>query len=285
MSTAPLEVYRHSGRFTPSGLVLPLVGAAAFAFPLGLVYSHLIGKIPFIYVNVLITLGYGLSLGWIARLFVRAGRVRNPAMALLIGGLGGLLGLYFNWSGHLRVIFQGGPWLYGPEEILNVIPFLYGHGSWGLKSGGNVTGAALAAIWSLEAVIIVGAAAFLPWRFVARTPFSEADQAWLDQRLVIDTLQAITDPAARAAVATGDLAPLASLPARAEDDAQFTRLVVRRHPTASALCTLRVQDVHLTWDANNRVKERTIDLTGERVLPAAQAGLLARAQQIAPAKA
>jgi len=285
MSSEPLEAYRHTGKFTWPGVLLPVLVAAAIAYPLGLVYSLLIGRIPFIYVNVLITLGYGLVFGWISGRLVQAGKVRNNALALLVGALAGIVGLYFDWNGHLRNIMQGGPALYSPGEVLGVIPFLYDHGSWGLKSGGNVTGPALAAVWLAEALLIVGLAAYLPWRFVNRTPFCEQDQVWLRDRKVVDTLGAFTDPAQRAALAAGDITPLTQARPRAEDDAAFTRLLLKRADRCGTFCTVRIQEVRHHWDDKGRVKETAKDLTGDLVLPSAHFDLITKFESLPITKA
>lgn len=284
MSSDKLEAYRHSGKYTAQGLLLPIAAAAIVAYPLGLIYSLLIGRIPFIYVNVLITLGYGFLLGWITRHFVRRGLVRHPGLALLCGALAGAIGLYFDWNGHLRVVFQGGPWLYLPDEMANVIPFLYEQGSWGLKSGGNVTGLALVTVWAAEAAMIIGVAAYLPWRFVALTPFSEKHQVWLEEHKTIDTLHAFTDAAHLAALKAGDLLPLTAAKPRAEDDAMFTRLTLKRSSQCDTFCTVRVQNVTLEWDKKGNVKEKVSDLSGDLVLPASMFELMAQFELLKPTK-
>src|SRR5690348_2250719 len=97
-----LAAYRHSGKFNAPGLVLSVVVAAALGFPLGLAYAYLIRWIPFIYVNILATAGYGFVFGLVTTKVLKATQVRNTALAGLCGLAAGLIALYCDWSGSLH---------------------------------------------------------------------------------------------------------------------------------------------------------------------------------------
>jgi hypothetical protein len=72
MSADLLETYRHSGKFNPPGLILPAIAAAVVGLPLGMAYAYVVRWIPFIYLNLLITLGYGFAFGWLTSRLLRA---------------------------------------------------------------------------------------------------------------------------------------------------------------------------------------------------------------------
>jgi hypothetical protein len=51
MSADLLETYRHSGKFNPPGLILPVVAAAVIGLPLGIAYAYVVRWIPFVYLT------------------------------------------------------------------------------------------------------------------------------------------------------------------------------------------------------------------------------------------
>ncbi len=285
MSADTLDTYRHSGKFTVSGPVLALGAAALAGVPLGLAYSYLIRWVPFIYLNLLATCAYGLVFGWMTMRLLKAGHVRNTTLAALVGLGAGLLALYGEWSGHLHALTEDPPWLFGPDEILRGMQVLYTEGSWGMKSGGNVTGIELALVWVGEAGLIVGFATLLPYGFVQGTPYCEKSRCWLDEDKKINTLESITDPAQLAALKAGDIMPIVAAKPKTEGAAVFTRLWLKRSPQCPVFCTLRVQDVTVTIDKKGKVNESAKNLTGDLIIPASMFELLAKFEDFKPVPA
>src|ERR1700690_1031081 len=137
MSTDTLETYRHSGKFTAQGLLLPIAAAGVVGYPLGLAYAYLVRWIPIVYVNILVTAGYGYAFGWLTMRLLKTGKVRNTALAAACGALAGLIGVYWNWNGHIHVLFENSPWFFRPHQILRAMGYLYEHGSWTIGHGGS----------------------------------------------------------------------------------------------------------------------------------------------------
>lgn len=282
MSLDPLQAYRPSGKFTAAGLVVPLVAGAVVAFPLGLVYSKALRWIPFVYINMLATCAYGFALGWLTSLAVKHTRVRNVTLATLLGAAVGCIGVYFEWSGFIWAVWEEAPLFSPPGDILAAMSFLYEHGSWGLKSGGNITGVFLAIIWTCEAGAILVFATMLPRAFVQDTPYCEKTGCWLEERKQIDTLEAISDPAQRAAVQAGDIMPVVQAGPRG-DAPVHTRLLLKRSPKCRVFCTVRVQEVTSEVDKDGKLKSSTADLTRDLILPASMFALVAQLENLAPA--
>ena len=282
MNADTLETYRHSGKFRAEGMVLSVAAAAAIGFPLGLAYAYLLRWVPFIYVNILATFGYGFVFGWVTTRILKASQMRNPALAALCGLAAGLMALYGEWSGHLHTLFKDAPWFFRPDQILRTIPLLYEQGTWGMKSGGNVTGIPLAIVWVAEAGIIVGMAALLPFTFVKETPFCEKTKVWLDEEKKINTLETFTDPAHLAALKAGDIMPITLAKPKADNDAVFTRLLLKRSPKCNLFCTLRVQDITVSIDRKGNVKEKVRDLTRDLIIPASMFDLIAKFEDFKP---
>jgi hypothetical protein len=285
MNACALRVYRHSGRFTPQGIVLPLLAAAVLGFPLGLLYAYLLRWIPFVYINVLATFGYGLVFGWLTLRLLKSGRVRNTAIAIAVGTLAGLIAVYSEWSGHLHALLKDPPLVFRPDQILTGMAFLYKNGSWGLHGGDSVTGIPLAIVWLVEAGIIIGMAVLLPLGFVRDTPYCEESRCWLDEEKVINSLGTVSNPGHLAALKAGDIAPLVEMTPKTEGANNFTRLVMKRSPQCERFCTIRVQDVSLSLDKEGNVKEKKRNLTDLLVLPASMFELIAQFAEVEPVKA
>src|SRR4051812_9016157 len=70
--------YKHSGEVTVTGLAAGLFGGLFVGFVLAFIYAYLIAYIPFIYLNILCTLGYVFALGCVVGLLLKSGKMRNP---------------------------------------------------------------------------------------------------------------------------------------------------------------------------------------------------------------
>ena len=186
---------------------LMAVVTAGTAFGLGLLYAYLIKWIPFIYLNFFITVGYGFAVGLVAGIMLKFGKVRNNTVSFLCALLGALMALYCEWSGHLHSLIPGAPFFTEPGQLMDFVKVLYEEVSWGMSSGGNVTGILLGIVWLIEAGIIVVLATLAGHGSVATTPFCEKNMCWLDEEKKIDTLAAFTEPDQIAAISHGDLAP------------------------------------------------------------------------------
>jgi len=102
--------YSHSGKFGVHGPVFALAAGGIAAWPLGLAYAYLIKWIPFIYLNFLITAGYGFAFGMLASMLLKAGKVRNGSIALLCGIGVGVFAWYGSWNGCVHTLVESAPW-------------------------------------------------------------------------------------------------------------------------------------------------------------------------------
>lgn len=277
-----LDTYRPSGKFSLSGVVLSLGAALAAGLPLGLAYGYLLNWIPFVYINMLITVAYGGLFGWITMSIMKAARVRHPGIAAVCGTATGLIALYFDWNGHIHALFEDAAWFYPPDQILGAMAWLYEHGSWGMKDGGNVTGIFLGIVWVAEAACIVLPAAWLPYVFVRDTPYCEKSRCWLDEEKKIDTLEPFTDASQLARLKSGDIMPVVDAKPRAEGAPAYSRLLLKRSAKCPVFCTLRVQDISISFDKKGNASERVTDHTGDLILPASMFDLVVKFEEFKP---
>lgn len=196
------KYYQPSGTFSPvsflyfllvSFIILPIVAMA---------YIYLVWYIPIIYVNFLVTLGFGFAVGYvISRFVVEMGKVRSPKVAIIFGLLGGVVVLYFSWAIWVDLVINAGE-SYGnsrigittsaskfsqilqlalqPNVLFDLITEINEYGTWGLRSA-TVSGTLLTIIWIIEALIVLVISFLLPYS-KSFAPFCEMDSKWFDEQ-------------------------------------------------------------------------------------------------------
>jgi hypothetical protein len=164
--------YKHSGKFNPLIPLLALLAAVIAGIPLGLLYGSLMKWIPFIYLNVLITFGYGMAFGVLTVLLMKAGKVRNNFVAFLGGAGVGMIAWYFAWNGCIHSLADKAPWILSPMQIRDAADYLYTNGSWSIGFSGHepITGIPLAIVWLIEGAMIVTFSAMVGYNVYKNHP-------------------------------------------------------------------------------------------------------------------
>ena len=75
--------YRHSGSFSPALLVLGAIIALAGSLLVAWIYAYAIYYIPFIYINVFLTAGFGFAVALISVHVMRGAKLRNGSTTAL----------------------------------------------------------------------------------------------------------------------------------------------------------------------------------------------------------
>lgn len=262
-------------------LAVPLM-AVLLGWPLGFAYGYLVKWIPFVYLNALITLGYGLVLGVVTGAVLKLCRVRNVPVAAVLASVVGVAANYFQWNGHVHALVDGMPWLIQPRELWAVMGFLYENGSWALRSGGNVTGWFLASIWVIEAATILVLAVYLGTDPVRKTPYCEKSGSWLDEEKTFETLAAFTDAQELAALKAGDIAPVIAARPRPAESNTYAKLTLKYSPRCEEFFTILVENVSITFDKKGEPKTETKALTADLVLPSEMRALVEQFADLKP---
>lgn len=175
-----MELYKHSGAVPLGAVALITAAGGATALVGGAIYTYGINYIPLIYVNFLLTAGYGLVLGLAVGSAARAGKLRNNFVLTSLAFVFGLLGIYVAWGVDplARVGTEVGLEGFRPPSMLGYMQFLYEKGSWGLSDGEPVKGLFLAVIWLLEAAVILGIAVATARGMTAKLPFCDQCNEW-----------------------------------------------------------------------------------------------------------
>ncbi|TYZ13382.1 hypothetical protein FY528_02940 [Hymenobacter lutimineralis] len=272
--------YQPSGRFTVSGVLLLVILGTAAAVPLAFVYVYAIWYIPFIYINLFVTLGFGLLLGYALKTLTKSGKLRSPA---LVGWLSFALALwawYLQWCVYLTLLFGAGETeslgsrasfthttfeadvflgtLLNPPLVLGMLPRLADEGTWSIF-GVTISGIFLYLVWLAELLILV----LLTWnmpRSQAEVPFSELADEWAEKITLPQPATPFADAAAtKLALETADWNHLQP---HTEPDgtAHFGRLHFFRAPSDPDCCFLSLENVAIETDNKGKASEKTTDV-------------------------
>ncbi len=175
--------YQHSGNFEPIGMAYVLGIAGGGILLMSPIYSAGIKYIPMIYLNILLTLGYGFASGFLVNLGGKMGKVRNNQLLTVTGLLMGVYALYCAWASYFTIVL--GEMVVSPITIMKYMEIVSEKGSWSIK-GSMVNGAALYAVWAIEALIIIITGAFSA---KIEEPFCEDCNDWIETKDEIGPLE------------------------------------------------------------------------------------------------
>ncbi|MCL2010410.1 MAG: hypothetical protein FWG71_07675 [Synergistaceae bacterium] len=203
MTSSPqLSYYRPSGAAPLGGVAVTLAASVAGGVAMAAVYAFANQHNPVILLNVLLTLLFGFTLGWMVSKGVRVFRIRNAAAASAIGLIAFAAAYAAHWPVYISslIVDHGedvSPYnvalilrialelVREPEEMWGLIKSVNESGVWSLSSGSHSRGSGihfrgifLAAIWAAEAAVICLAAVTVPWKEASK-PYSERQNKWL----------------------------------------------------------------------------------------------------------
>lgn len=238
------ELYKHSGAVTVTGVMWGLVSGGVAAAAMGFMYTYAIVWIPFIYVNFLLTIGFGLLTGWAVSVGAKAGKLRNMPVAGLLGAFCGFLGLWTAWAvdpmarmGRMADVSMGPQFGFG--TLFDYMAVLYENGSWGIKKA-TVSGIFLGLIWIIEAgIIVIGAALVTPGR-LSDLAFCEPCDVWTRVQTNLRTITLEGSEPVLARIGEGDVAALRDAKRADAGAAGFLRVDLSTCPSCanSAYLTL-----------------------------------------------
>ncbi len=245
--------YSPSGNLPPGGLVITVVGGAAAASIVGAVYAALTFFNPFIYFNILATFGYGIAVGWVLTRLGETGKLRAP---LVLHGLAipvGLIGLYVHWM--VYAFFAYG------REFLPILPMdvawalvsIAETGVWSFKEW-TPTGGVLYALWTIEALIVLGAALV---RSRIDRPFCESCTEWVSEQPEILTFGGPSWDDLRGALEGGDLQPLLDLAKEGRLPDRALNVELRHCPHGRHGTLLSLVAVRVVTDSKGRAKPKS----------------------------
>lgn len=280
-----MQTYSHSGAVPLGGAVAALATAVVSAVVGGFLYAYAFAYIPIVHLNVLITVGFGLALGFAVAKVAEQGKVRNNLVVGFLGVLAAVMGLYIYWGAYywalagFHRIPEIGLYAFMPWGLVDMGTQLFQNGSWGLTEGNPVKGWFLVALWIIEAAVVVAlavAAARLNWD----RPFCESCQQWTDSERGVARLSGTGREPAWEKVLGGDLPSLAEFQPSLPGSMQFIRLDVARCPHCATSRFLTIASVTVTIDQNRKPKETTRSLVKNAIVSPSQCAVVEACGQL-----
>lgn len=195
------KFYKTAESINLVSLIIALLAGICISVVLSYFYNLFSTFIPFIYFNVLITIGLGMSLGIVARIISRFCKLNNKKSRLILAIVMAFSTFIFQWIAYLSCFTNGG--MIGFVEYLNSIPAalfagehlgqvtdLYTFGSWSISSF-VFAGISLGMVWLVEFGIIM-VLPFLSVLKITEFPFSERDNYWYPKFTLSDQFESMS---------------------------------------------------------------------------------------------
>jgi hypothetical protein len=280
--------YEESGRMPTSGILLATAAGLSTAVVLGIAYSYAIVYIPVVYVNALISMLFALLVGGAVASAAKAGHVRNALLVGIIGGVSGLVGLYVAWGTDLLARIGLPPnadifTAFRPDVLVRYMQFFYEKGLWSISNFGRdknaqmVSGLPLAAVWLLEAAVVVGGATFTAWTAVRRLVYCEHCERWVKSEKGVKKFAINVPQNLISLIVGGDVGKLDALPLASPGDRSFLRLDLDCCDGCSTSNYLSIERIVTSLDKKGKPKQESTTLVRHLAVKPADALLIRQA--------
>ena len=187
--------YRPSGKSAIEFFLYYLLVMGVSLPILSNVYIYIVHFLPFVYINIVFTVGCGLLVGLMMNRIVKAGKCRNPLVVLILVLIAVCVLKYIQWCVYIPLVVSdvyGFPMTLGerfaesvfyfkrPGDVIVAARIVNEYGVWGFGKSRIVTGLALCIVWIFEFLIMICAAVVSSWDQPGR-PFSEKSGAWYEE--------------------------------------------------------------------------------------------------------
>ena len=244
------KYYKHSGMIGFMGILcLVFLGVPATVF-LSIIYSYAIFYIPFVYINLFLTIGCGAAVGYMVSKCAKLGKIRNNTFLLITGFGFGLLSEYVGWVSWLFALSEQKYIILSPGTILEIMADLSKEGVWSIH-GTTPQGIFLYLVWAVEAVLILGFSTFMVWHLLGTKAFCERCGVWVKGNDSISLLEPIANPGeCKLQLEQGDYTTLESLKKVEVSSDHFTVIELYHCSGCNALFLLTVKDVKVKINSN-----------------------------------
>jgi hypothetical protein len=244
-----MQRYSHSGTIPIGGALMCLVGSAVATALLAVVYALVIRFIPFVYLNFLATLGFGLAMGFMVALLGKLGKIRSKAFMLFAWLFTLAVGYYIYWGATIWT--HGGLGIgllaFDPLVIIEFGKVLFEKGSWGLFGAQAVTGWFLVAFWIAE----IGCLGWFSYSVALAEidqPFCETCNQWTETEKGVAMFNATGSEPEWDNLKMGDYSALTRLPMLATSLPNYVRVDVEHCPQCGNSNFLNIYKVQVKVD-------------------------------------
>jgi len=262
----PSKYYKHSGAVPLTGLVTMALYGAAGALICSVIYGYADYYIPWIYLNLLLLVGFGGVVGWCVGLGGKRGQVRNPLVMAGFGLLAGGLAEYAQWVAWVFASSKQELIALTPAQLWAVIQYVDQNGAWSVFDS-TPTGWELYIYWGLEAFVIAGMSALVAGLYLSTAAYCENCSRWADEKQSIKPLEPVADPKSlKSRLEQGDLSGLKTLKKLPVEAAAFTELNLKKCSACAQSNFLSLDAVTISVDKKGKKNRHTRKLLQNLVL-------------------
>jgi hypothetical protein len=287
-----MRIYQHSGAVPAGGAAMALAAGAIAAAVLGIVYSFTFYYIPYVYLNFLLVVAFGLGTGYVVGFAAREGNIRNVVAVGTIALIAAAVGIYAEWGSTVYAMCPPlelpllwaklGLFSFLPQNIVVVMLDLFAEGSWGMTANSTVHGWPLVVLWIVEAGLITSIAIGTAVKQVANVPFCEACQKWVSSHsphfYAGDGSESVWSE-----VQQGTFETLALTPRATTGEPTYVRLALATCDGCSDSNFLTITVCRNTVDNKGNPRLEETNLVSNLILEPVQVDIIQAANVIAPA--
>jgi hypothetical protein len=258
--------YHHSGKYSVTGALYAVVVGALIACACAFVYAYVILYSPIIYLNILLMVGFGVTMGYLCASMLKQKKVRSDAVAVAITLLVTAIGYYFSWSVWVWALARRGDAGVGfsallgltflPNVLWEAVRAINAEGVWTIgHSGSAVSGVALWIVWACELAAIFGFSVSSAYSRMDEEPFCETCEEWCkpDPSVLMVNTGAPAELKRRAEMK--DLHYIEEL-GRPTDGTDFTRLDLFSCARCGSLYTMNMERIQVAAVKGGKGKEK-----------------------------
>lgn len=192
--------YTESGKTNLSRQVIAYTILISLMLFISYFYSMIIIAIPIIYLNIVITLGFGIIIGVLTRVSVRLTHNRSKRSRYSLAIILPIIATIFQWSTYISYLILNKipsffellkelPIILLPQNFISIIGEIYEAGTWALFDN-SIMGLTLLLIWLTEMGITV-AIPILFMKDLKPSAYSELQQKWYTKYTLANDFESI----------------------------------------------------------------------------------------------
>ena len=277
-STTTANFYRHSGKVPLLGLML--IGAMGLIVTpiLGLIYGYLIFYIPFIYLNMLLVVGYVFAISFVLNKAIMWGKIRNTLIVGLAAFGIGIFAEYIGWVAWIAAFAKDPTYLlefFLPWEVATIIIEIGKQGVWSF-SDITPTGGFLYFIWLLEALVVVGGITANTLKTFSEVPFCEDSEVWVENKKSLAAFAPVIDlKRFKASILQGNFSAFNELKLLHSGNA-YILFELYECETCKNFFMLNIVDVKISQDRRGRQVQTTKTIVKNLMITQSTLGMLKR---------
>ncbi len=278
LSTTTANFYRHSGKVPLPGLMLIGVMGLVATPILGLIYGYLIFYIPFIYLNMMLVIGYVFAISFVLNKAIMWGKIRNTLIVGLAAFGIGIFAEYIGWVAWIAAFAKDPTYLlefFLPWEVATIIIEIGKQGVWSF-SDITPTGGLLYFIWLIEALVVVGGITFNTLKEFSETPFCEDSETWVVKKKTLAAFAPVTDlKRFKASISQGNFSAFNELKLLHSGSA-YILFELYECETCKNFFMLNIVDVKVSQDRRGRRVQSTKTIVKNLMITQSTLGVLKR---------